>query len=76
MQAAKSGRSDVRISACAYSQHGRRIQFGRSKQPGGMQLKARATAWLRDSVNPEGRLNRQAGRKRLTGRQKHPTHLA
>jgi hypothetical protein len=35
-----------------------------------------ATAWLRDSVNPEGRLYRQAGRKRLTGRQKHPTHLA
>ena len=42
----------------------------------GMQLKARATAWLSDSVNPQGRLNRQAGRKRLTGRQKHPTHLA
>ena len=76
MQAAKSGRSGVRISACAYSQHGRRIQFGRSKQPGGIQLKARATAWLRDSVNPQGRLNRQAGRKRLTGRQKHPTRLA
>ena len=76
MQAAKSGRSGVRISACAYSQHGKRIQFGRSQQPGGMRLKARATAWLRDSVNPEGRLNRQAGRKRLTGRQKHPTHLA
>ena len=49
----------MRISACAYSQHGKRIQFGRSKQPGGMQLKARATV--------AARLRQPSGTRQPTG---------